>query len=114
MAEVGLGLVPDLGGTGRLVDLVGYPRALEVCVTGRRLAAVEADRIGLATLVVPGADLDAAVDDLTAAVLAGSRDAVVEIKALLAGVTGRTPAQRLVAEREAQVRRVRDLAGLDE
>jgi enoyl-CoA hydratase/carnithine racemase len=114
MAEVTLGLVPDLAGTRRLVELVGYARALEICVTGRRLDAAEADRVGLANLVVPAADLDAAVQDLTAAVLAAPRDAVVEIKALLAGATGRTPAAQLAAERAAQVRRIRDLAGLGE
>ena len=36
------------GGTKRLVELVGYARALEICVTGRRVGAAEADRIGLA------------------------------------------------------------------
>src|SRR5438045_5096859 len=51
MAEVRHGLVPDLTGTRRLVELVGYSRALEICATGRRLGAAEADRIGLATLV---------------------------------------------------------------
>ena len=34
MAEVTLGLVPDLSGTKRLVELVGYARALEICLTG--------------------------------------------------------------------------------
>jgi len=114
MAEVLLGLVPDLGGTKRLVDLVGYARALEMCVTGRRIDAAEADRIGLANLVVPRADLDSAVADLAAAVLAAPRDAVVEIKALLANAAGRSYAQQLAAEREAQVRRIRDRAGLGE
>jgi enoyl-CoA hydratase/carnithine racemase len=114
MAEVTLGLVPDLGGTKRLVELVGYARALEICVTGRRLDAAEANRIGLATVVVPGADLDAAVADLVAAVLAGPRDAVVEIKALLAGAADRSAEAQLRAEREAQTRRLRDLAGLGE
>jgi enoyl-CoA hydratase/carnithine racemase len=114
MAEVTLGLVPDLGGTKRLVELVGYARALEICVTGRRLDAAEADRIGLATVVVPGAELDGAVADLVAAVLAAPRDAVVEIKALLAGAAGRSYDAQLRAEREAQTRRLRDLAGLGE
>jgi len=114
MAEVSLGLVPDLGGTKRLVELVGYARALEMCVTGRRIDAAEADRIGLANLVVPRADLDSAVADLAAAVLAAPRDAVVEIKALLADAAGRSYAQQLVAEREAQVRRIRDRAGVGE
>jgi enoyl-CoA hydratase/carnithine racemase len=114
MAEVTLGLVPDLGGTKRLAELVGFARALEICVTGRRIPAAEADRIGLANLVVPRTELDAAVDDLVAAVLAGSRDAVVEIKALLAGAGERTYPAQAAAEREAQVRRIRDLAGTGE
>jgi enoyl-CoA hydratase/carnithine racemase len=114
MAEVRHGLVPDLGGTGRLAGLVGYARALEICATGRRVGAAEAERVGLANLVVPAAELDGAVSDLTAALLAGPRDAIVEIKALLSGAADRTLAQQEAAERAAQVRRIRDLAGVGE
>lgn len=114
MAEVNLGLVPDLAGTKRLVDLVGYARALEICVTGRRMNAAEADRIGLATVVVPTVELSDAVRDLTAGLLANNRDAVVEIKALLAGAAGRSAVEQQRAEREAQTRRLRDLAGRGE
>jgi enoyl-CoA hydratase/carnithine racemase len=114
MAEVGLGLVPDLTGTHRLVELVGYARALELCVTGRRVGAAEADRIGLANLVVPASELEAATRDLIAAILSHNRDAVVEIKALLAAASGRSAADQARFEREAQVRRIRDLAGLGE
>jgi enoyl-CoA hydratase/carnithine racemase len=114
MAEVTLGLVPDLGGTKRLVELVGYARALEICVTGRRMDAAEAHRIGLANVVVPGADLDATVADLTAAVLAAGRDPAIEIKALLVGAAGRSYPDQERAERQAQARRIQDLAGLGE
>lgn len=114
MAEVSLGLVPDLGGTKRLVELVGYGRALELCVTGRRIGAAEADRMGLVTSVVPLIDLDKVVRDLTAQIIAAPRDAVVEIKALLAAAAGRSFAEQEKAEREAQVRRIRDLVGLGE
>jgi enoyl-CoA hydratase/carnithine racemase len=114
MAEVKLGLVPDLTGTKRLVELVGYARALEICATGRRVPAAEAERIGLANLVVGRADLDGAVADLTAATLAAPRDAVVEIKALIAEAAGRSFAEQEAAERAAQVRRLRDLAGVGE
>jgi enoyl-CoA hydratase/carnithine racemase len=113
MAEVTLGLVPDLGGTKRLTELVGASRALEICVTGRRVSAEEADRIGLATAVVPGADLPGAVSDLAAAVLAADQGAVAEIKALLAGATDRSYAEQDRAEREAQTRRLRDLMGAE-
>ena len=109
MAEVSLGLVPDLGGTKRLTELVGPSRALEICLTGRRLSAAEADLIGLATAVVPRGELDAAVDDLAAAVLAADRGAAAEIKALIAGAGSRTYAEQDRAEREAQTRRLGDL-----
>jgi enoyl-CoA hydratase/carnithine racemase len=114
MAEVTLGLVPDLGGTKRLTELVGPSRALEICLTGRRLTADEADRIGLATAVVPAADLDGAVADLAAAVLTAPTGAVAEIKALVTGASERSYAEQDRAEREAQTRRLRDLSGTGE
>ena len=110
MAETGLGLVPDLGGTAPLVETVGYARALELCLTGRRVGADEALRSGLATLVVPRAELAAATADLVAALLAAPRDAVVETKALLLGAVGRPRDAQEAAERAAQLRRLRDLA----
>ncbi|HLU45690.1 MAG TPA: enoyl-CoA hydratase/isomerase family protein [Natronosporangium sp.] len=114
MAEVSHGLVPDLGGTKRLVELVGYARALEICVTAREVTAAEAAAIGLANLVVPAAELTAAVADLVAAVLAADRSTVTEIKALLGMAAGRSYADQERAERQAQVRRIRDLAGIGE
>lgn len=45
-------------------------KALELMMTGRRLDAAEADRIGFVNRVVPAAELDEAVDEL-AATLAG-------------------------------------------
>ncbi|GAA2236232.1 enoyl-CoA hydratase/isomerase family protein [Streptomyces amakusaensis] len=112
MRETSLGLVPDLTGTHPLVALVGYARALEICATGRSVHAEEAERTGLANLVVPGADLDASVRDLTAALLAAPRDALIETKALLQGATRRSYDDQLAAERAAQARRLRDLAGI--
>ncbi|AKG42207.1 enoyl- hydratase isomerase [Streptomyces xiamenensis] len=114
MPETTLGLVPDLGGTKPLVELLGYPRALEVCATGRTLHAEEAERTGLANLVVPAAELAAAIEDLTTALLAAPRAAVTETKALLAAASAHTPEVQREAERAAQTRRLRDLTGLGE
>ena len=112
MAETSLGLVPDLGGTKRLVELVGYSRATEICLTGRRVAAEEALRIGLAASVVPGDDLDGAVDATVQALLKPPRDALIETKALLLAASGRGQSEQELAEREAQHRRLRALAQL--
>lgn len=114
MRETSLGLVPDLTGTHPLVSLVGYGRALEICLTGRFVHTEEAERIGLANLVVPAAELDAAARDLTAALLAAPRDAVIETKALLRGAGERTYEEQRAAERAAQARRLRDLTGVAE
>ncbi|MQS14614.1 enoyl-CoA hydratase/isomerase family protein [Streptomyces kaniharaensis] len=112
MKETSLGLVPDLAGTKPLTDLVGYARALEICVTGRWVGAEESVAIGLANLAVPGAELDAAARDLAAALLAAPRGAAIETKALLQGASGRSFEEQRSAERVAQARRLRDLAGI--
>ncbi|MFE7234492.1 enoyl-CoA hydratase/isomerase family protein [Streptomyces sp. NPDC002405] len=111
MRETSLGLVPDLTGTHPLVGLVGYARALEICLTGRYVGAAEAVNTGLANLAVPADQLDETVRDLAAALLAAPRDAVVETKALLRGARERSYEEQRAAEREAQARRLRDLAG---
>jgi enoyl-CoA hydratase/carnithine racemase len=102
MRETGLGLVPDLGGTGPLVHLVGYARALELCATGRPVSAPEAHGMGLLTSMAPAADLDEATASLVAALLEAPDEALRALKPLLrAAVTNDAEAQ-LQAEREAQ------------
>ncbi|MFF3496926.1 enoyl-CoA hydratase/isomerase family protein [Streptomyces sp. NPDC002795] len=112
MRETSLGLVPDLTGSHPLVALVGYARALEICVTGRYVHADEAVRSGLANVSVPAGELADATQDLVAALVAAPRDAVIETKALLQGAADRTLDDQRTAERAAQGRRLRDLAGL--
>ncbi|PWI19233.1 enoyl-CoA hydratase [Streptomyces sp. Act143] len=114
MRETSLGLVPDLTGTHPLVSLVGYARALEICATGRFVTAEEAVNTGLANIAVPRDQLDDAVRDLAGALLAAPRDAVIETKALLRGAQDRTYDEQRAAERAAQARRLRDLAGIGE
>jgi enoyl-CoA hydratase/carnithine racemase len=111
MAETGLGIVPDLGGTHPLVHAVGYARAVDICLTGRRVGAAEALAIGLAQRSVPRDGLDAAVDELVTALLAPAPKATAETLALLSGAAdGADPAAQLAAERAAQLRRLRSLA----
>ena len=49
--EILLGIIPGAGGTQRLPRLVGYQRALEMCMSGRQVDADEAARIGIADKV---------------------------------------------------------------
>jgi enoyl-CoA hydratase/carnithine racemase len=112
MKEAALGLVPDLTGTKPLVESVGYARALEICATARMVGAAEAVAIGLALTAVPAADLDARVEELVGALTAPLPGAVRETKALLQGVADRTLDDQRRLEREAQIRRFRELAAL--
>jgi len=52
--EIKLALTPGYGGLARLPRLVGEGRALEIVLTGRRVDAAEAERIGLVNAVVEG------------------------------------------------------------
>lgn len=51
LPEVGLGTIPGYGGTQRLARLVGRGRAIELVLTGQRISAAEAHRIGLVNRV---------------------------------------------------------------
>jgi enoyl-CoA hydratase/carnithine racemase len=104
MAETSLGLVPDLAGTSPLVRAVGYARALEICATGRFVGAQEAVAIGLATVAVPGDQLDTTARELAGAILNAPQAAVRELKPLLRNAIDASPADQLAAEREAQAR----------
>jgi enoyl-CoA hydratase/carnithine racemase len=110
MKESALGLVPDLTGTKPLVECVGYARALEICATARMVGATEAVDIGLALTAVPAEELDATVADLVVALTAPLAGAVSETKGLLLGAAQRPLEEQRRLEREAQVRRFREVA----
>ncbi len=107
MKEPALGLVPDLTGTKPLVDIVGLPRAIELCLTARTVDAREAERLGLAEYVVPAADLGQKVADLAGQLMSTDPTAARATKALLAGAGTRSLAEQAAAERAAQARLLR-------
>lgn len=68
--EIQLGVGPGMGGSQRLTRAIGKAKAMEMCLTGRRMGAEEAERAGLVARVVPAAELlDAALE--TAEKIAG-------------------------------------------
>jgi enoyl-CoA hydratase/carnithine racemase len=111
LPEATLGLVPDLTGTSTLTELVGYSRALEICLTGRAVGAAEALTMGLANAVVPADELDEAVGGLVAALTAPPAGASRETAALVRSAVRNDPDTQDAAERAAQARRLAELAG---
>lgn len=110
MAEVGLGLVPDLGGTDRLTGLVGRQRALEICATARVVTGEEAARMGVALRCVPDAELTDAVAALAADLLHQPASAVAAVTGLVRAAGAGHPDEQLARERAAQIAQIRALA----
>lgn len=76
------GLRPTWGMSQRLIRLVGVARARELSYTARTFSGVEAAEWGLAVRSVPRDELDAAVDDLVATLLANSQGSLAAYKDL--------------------------------
>ncbi len=55
--EVRVGIMPGAGGTQRLTRAVGKFHAMRLCLTGKPISGCEAYEIGLASLVVPDAEV---------------------------------------------------------
>ena len=55
--EIKLGVTPGMGGSQRLTLAIGKAKAMEMCLTGRMMDAVEAERSGLVAKVVPATEL---------------------------------------------------------
>lgn len=74
--EVGLGILPGMGGTQRLPRLVGPAIAKELIFSGRRIEAEEARSIGLVNRVVPRGEALNAAKELAARISANGPLAV--------------------------------------
>lgn len=64
LPEVSLGMIPAGGGTQTVPRIIGVGRTLEVFLTGKRIDAKEAHRIGLVNLVVSREELYPKADEM--------------------------------------------------
>ncbi|MBK7425093.1 MAG: enoyl-CoA hydratase [Propionivibrio sp.] len=97
--EIKLGILPGAGGTQRLTRLVGKSKAMDLCLTGRLMDVVEAERAGLVSRVVPVASL---IEEAlkTATTIAGySQPAVMMTKECINRAYESTLAEGLLFER---------------
>jgi enoyl-CoA hydratase len=84
-AQIDIAVTPGWGGAGRLFDLVGYPRALNLLLTGKTLDAQEAYNIGLIDEICASGQALAAAQSFAAMLRTKPPLAVRGVKDLLHG-----------------------------
>jgi 2-(1,2-epoxy-1,2-dihydrophenyl)acetyl-CoA isomerase len=99
---IGLGLVPDAGGTWFLHRLLGYARAFEWMSPNRRLSAAEALDWGLVSEVIPAAAFESRVAEIGATWAAMPTRAVAASKRLFDHAYGASLEDQLALEAEEQ------------
>ena len=80
LSEIRLGFMAGSGGTQRMAQLVGIPKALEICLSGELYDAQECHRIGLVNQLVPYDQLIPAGEKMAASFLKGAPLALRYIK----------------------------------
>ncbi|MYV70393.1 enoyl-CoA hydratase [Streptomyces sp. SID2131] len=78
--EIKLGVIPGIGGSQRLTRAVGKAKAMELCLTGRTMDAVEAERAGLVSRIVPADELLAEAWKVAGSVAATSKPVAMMAK----------------------------------
>jgi enoyl-CoA hydratase/carnithine racemase len=102
LPEVKFGIIPDVGGSTRLPQVVGLGRAKELIMTARLIGAEEASRIGLVNRVVEPEELEQATGELVEELLANSPIAVGRAKRVIDASARPAIAQTLEMEASVQ------------
>ena len=101
-AFVKIGLLPDSGGNYLLPRIVGYAKALELSITGDRISAEEAHRIGLATAVVDAESFRGELAAYAAKLAALPTKAIAASKRVMRKAQGLTLEETLDLEAQVQ------------
>jgi len=78
--EITIGTMPGMGGTQRLPRAIGKAKAMDWCLTGRMVDAVDAERAGLVARVVPAEKLMEETLAIAAKIASFSLPVVLKIK----------------------------------
>lgn len=97
--EIDLGVIPGMGGTQRLTRAVGKAKAMDMILTGRRIQAAEAERIGLVSRVVPDDQAVAEAAGAAELIAAKSKPAAQMAKEAVAAAFDSTLHQGVLFER---------------
>jgi 3-hydroxyacyl-CoA dehydrogenase / enoyl-CoA hydratase / 3-hydroxybutyryl-CoA epimerase len=102
LPEVQLGILPAWGGTTRLPRLVGLQAALDMLLTGKRVDARKAKRIGLANAVVPAELFEDSVRKFALALAADATQGLPGKRKFLTRLLDETPPGRRIVLRTAR------------
>ncbi len=108
LPEARLGIIPDVGGSARLVSLLGPARAKNLVMTGRTIDARQAQDWGMLDAVYSKAELDAGLDSLVADLRAAAPLAVSYAKRVINDITDKTRGLNIEAWAQAQLFRSDD------
>jgi len=97
--EIKLGVIPGIGGSQRLTRIVGKSKAMDMMLTGRNMDAVEAERAGLVSRIVPTEDLIETVMEVAASIALLSTPSVCLAKEATNRALETTLAEGLLFER---------------
>jgi len=101
-AFIGIGLIPDSGGTWTVPRLIGSARAFEWVISNRKLPADEALAWGLVTEVVPAGTLAARAAEVAAGLAKAPTRGIGMTKRLLAASETSTLEDQLELEAQLQ------------
>ncbi len=99
--EISLGIIPGAGGTQRLARFVGKSKAMDMCLTGRRMKAEEAERSGLVSRVFPADTLVADVVEIAQGIADQSRVAATMVTETVDRAYESSLAEGILFERRA-------------
>ena len=97
--EVTIGTMPGMGGTQRLPRAIGKAKAIDWCLTGRMVDAVEAERAGLVARLVPADQVEDEALAMAAKIASFSLPVVRKIKEAINRAYESSLAEGLLFER---------------
>ncbi len=108
LPEARLGIIPDVGGTTRLVKLIGVAKAKDLVLTGRHIEAADALEWGLLHAVYPKTELEQGVAKLVESLLASAPLAVSYAKRVINDIADNSRGLHIEAWAQAQLFRSSD------